>query len=78
VAKEGRSENEVVQPINPVANAAANAAANPPANTAGNITNNAANAAGAIPNVAANQRQNTGAQPPQYKPTMLKEASADA
>jgi hypothetical protein len=57
-----------VQTVNPTANAAANAATNPPAdaaaNAAGNVTYNAANAAGAQPNVAANQGQNSRAQPP--------------
>jgi hypothetical protein len=52
VAEEGRGENEVIQQLNPTANAAAN----PPANAA-------TNAAGAQPNVAANPRQNSGAQP---------------
>jgi hypothetical protein len=45
VAEEGQGENEVMQPVNPAANAAADAPANPaanapanaPANTAGNI-----------------------------------------
>jgi hypothetical protein len=51
VAEEGRGENEVVQSVNPAANAAANAPANPavnalanaPSNAAGNVINNAAN-----------------------------------
>jgi hypothetical protein len=71
VAKEGRGENEVVHPANPVANAtanalanhAANAAANAPANTTGNVVNNAANAANVQRNVAANPRHNAEAQP---------------
>jgi hypothetical protein len=72
VAKEGRGENEVMQPANPTANAAANpaanAATNAPANAAANaagiVANNAANAANTQENAAANQRQNAGAQPP--------------
>jgi hypothetical protein len=72
VAEEGQGENEVVLPVNPAANAAANASANPPANAAanaaGNVANNAANAASAQPNVAANPRQNAGAQPPPVQP----------
>jgi hypothetical protein len=72
MAEEGRGENEVVQPVNPTANAAANAPANPaandtanaPTNTAGNVTNNAANTANIQGNAVANQGQNAGAQPP--------------
>jgi hypothetical protein len=64
VAEEGRGENEVVQPANPVANAATNAPANPAANAASNATNNAANAANIQGNAAPNPRCNAGAQPP--------------
>jgi FtsZ-interacting cell division protein ZipA len=64
VAEEGRGENEVMQPTNPAANAAANAPANAATNTAGNVVNNAANAANIQTGVAANPRQNAGAQPP--------------
>jgi hypothetical protein len=72
VAEEGRGENEVVQPVNPVANVAANAPAKPmanapknaPANTAGNIINNIANATNIQGNAAPNPRHNAGAQPP--------------
>jgi hypothetical protein len=80
VAEEGRGENELMQPANPVANTAANALANAPANFAanapanapanaaanvvGNAANNAANAANAQGNTATNPRQNAGAQPP--------------
>jgi hypothetical protein len=67
VAEEGRGQNEVIQQVNPTANTAANARANPPANATANATsniaNNAANAASTQLNVAANPRQNTGAQP---------------
>jgi hypothetical protein len=72
VVEEGRGENEVVQPVNPVANTAANAPAHPaadapangPANVAGNAVNNTANAANIQGNAAPNPRQNAGAQPP--------------
>jgi hypothetical protein len=72
VAEEGRGENEVVQLVNPAANAAANAPANPatnalsntPVNAAGNIANNAANAANVQGNTIANPGHNAGAQPP--------------
>jgi hypothetical protein len=71
VAEEGRGENEVVQPVNPAANATANAPANPvanapannPANATGNVVNNTANAANVQANVALNPRHNAGAQP---------------
>jgi hypothetical protein len=68
VAEEGQGDNEVVLPVNPAANASANPPANAAANAAGNIANNAANAASAQPNVAANPRQNAGAQPPLVQP----------
>jgi hypothetical protein len=68
VAEEGRGENEVVQPVNPAANAVANAPANPvansPANAVGNVVNNPANAANIQGNIAPNPRHNAGAQPP--------------
>jgi hypothetical protein len=72
VAKEGRGENEIVQPVNPSANAAANAPANPaanalanaPANVVDNVANNAANAANVKGNTTPNPRHNAGAQPP--------------
>jgi hypothetical protein len=72
VAEEGRGENEVVQLVNPAANAAANAPAkpaanamaNPPVNAAGSVANNAANAANVQGNAAANPGHNAGAQPP--------------
>jgi hypothetical protein len=64
VAEEGRGENEVIQPVNPTANAAANPPASAAANDAGNVANNTANAAGTQPNITANPRQNVGAQPP--------------
>jgi hypothetical protein len=41
MAEEGRGENEVVQPVNPAANAAANAPANPAANAPANPAANA-------------------------------------
>jgi hypothetical protein len=52
--EEGGGENEVVQPVNPAANAAANVVANPLANTVGVQPQN----------VTGNARQNAGAQPP--------------
>jgi hypothetical protein len=73
VAKEGRRENEVMQPGNPTANAAANAPANPaakappnaPANAAGYATINAAKAANIQGNPLPNPRCNAGAVTPQ-------------
>jgi hypothetical protein len=72
VVEEGRTENEVVQSVNPTANATANAPANPVANApandqvnvAGNVANNAANAANVQANVTMNPRHNAGAPPP--------------
>jgi hypothetical protein len=72
VAKEGRGEDEVAQPVNPAANAAANMPANPvanasandPVNAAGNVINNAADAANVQANIAPNPRHNAGAQHP--------------
>jgi hypothetical protein len=72
VAEEGQGENEVVQQVNPTANAAASAPANPaanvlanaPANATGNVVNNVANAANVQGNITANPRHNTGTQPP--------------
>jgi hypothetical protein len=72
VAEKGRGENEVLQPVNPIANAATNAPANPAANApanapaivAGNVINNAANAANVQGNAAPNPRDNARAQPP--------------
>jgi hypothetical protein len=66
-------ENEVVQPLNPAANATANPignAANAAGNLAGNNANNAANTAGAQQqNAAGNIGQNAGAQPPPAQAT---------
>jgi hypothetical protein len=70
VAKEGRGENEVMQPGNPAANAAApaNPAANAPRNALANATgyaaNNAADAANIQGNPPLNPRCNAGTQPP--------------
>jgi hypothetical protein len=72
VAKEGRGENEVEQPVNPAANAAANAPPNPvanapandPTNVTGNVVNNVVNATNIQANIAPNPRHNAGAQPP--------------
>jgi hypothetical protein len=72
VAKEGRGENEVAQPVNPAANAAANAPAivaantpaNPPVNDVGNVVNNATTVVHVQGNAARNPRHNAGAQPP--------------
>jgi hypothetical protein len=80
VAEEGRCENEVVQPVNPAANAAANAPANPaanalantPANTVGNAVNNAASAANIHGNATPNPRHNAGAQPPLFQANRVK------
>jgi hypothetical protein len=63
-AEERRGENEVVQPVNPTANAAANPPANATTNAAGNVANNTANVAGAQQqNIVAHARHNLGAQP---------------
>jgi hypothetical protein len=65
VAEEGGGENEVVQPVNIVANTAANPATNVAGHAAGNAVNNAANATGAQQqNVTGNAGQNARAQPP--------------
>jgi hypothetical protein len=62
-SEERRGENEVVQPVNPTANAAANPPANATTNAAGNVANNTANVAGAQQqNIVAHARHNLGAQ----------------
>jgi hypothetical protein len=74
VAKEGRGENEVMQPANPVANPVANAPANAPANAAGNAANNSANAANIQGDPAPDPRCNAGAQPPPVQADHAKES----